>query len=336
MVGVRRVSVSEVLGDAEQRYLGGGFRGVQQRLHRIAVQGAAGGGATVRAALSVTYPEGWSAKSGQASRLPHLSTVDALLAAVQLAEVMLLDVLHLPPAARPWVWLRRVVIRAGTSAVNDLEDIQIRGELADVRQHENPLLSSSALFTMRFTVGALRVELELVALQAQACSLTRTHHDVEEVLGGRADRYFGEGFKSDQIVIGDGLLIDEFTIRVPVSKTSHQEFVDIGSSYASIPTFVNCVLGQAQISQLLLYSLDDMDRSMSENLWMRQVEMVSQGPQCHPESDFDSTVRVARTRLLPLGERPWRVTDFVGRFGPISSRYNLAHALPASKGTGNP
>lgn len=118
-------------------------------------------------------------------------------------------------------------------------------------------------------------------------------------------------------------------------RTSERDYRDIGSSYALSPTFVNCILGQAQASQLILYSLDHIDRSVSENLWMRQVELTSHGRHPHHEVEFDAEARISRTRLLPMNGKTWRVTDFTGHSGPIAARHNLAHALPSSKGSQN-
>lgn len=96
---------------------------------------------------------------------------------------------------------------------------------------------------------------------------------------------------------------------------------------------MNCILGQTQVSQLMLHSLDHIDRSFSGNLWMRHVELITHGPQLHHETDFDAEARTSRTQLLPMNGHTWRVTDFVGRFAHIAARHNLAHALPTPKGS---
>ncbi|GAA4065058.1 MULTISPECIES: AvrD family protein [Microbacterium] len=335
MIGAQHVLVSELLGDAGQRYFAEGFRAVQQSLRRIEVSRTPESNARVKAVLGLSYPEAWSSKAGQESRRPHLSTLDALVAAAQLAEAILVSAMDLSSAERRWVWLQRATIRAGAKAVEDLGEVEVAGELVESRPYDNPLFSNSRLLRTRFTIGALRVELDIVSPVAQARTISQSYRDVDDLLGCKSERYYGEGFKADRITIGDGWLTDETTIHVPVSRSSARDYLDIGSSYTLSPTFVNCILGQAQVSQLMLYSLDHMDRSVSDNLWMRHVELTSHGPHLHHEAEFDAEARVSRTRLLPMNGQTWRVTDFTGHFGPISARYNLAHALPSSKGSQN-
>ncbi|MGB4777800.1 AvrD family protein [Microbacterium sp.] len=279
--------------------------------------------------------EAWSSKAGQETRRPHLSTLDALVAAAQLAEAMLVSAMGLSPAERRWVWLQRVGIRAGAKAVEELDEVDVTGEVVESRAYDNPLFSSSRLLRNRFTVGSLRVELDIVAPAAETRTICQSYLSVDDLLGCKSERYYGEGFKADLVTIGNGWLTDETTIHVPVSRTSDRDYLDIGSSYTLSPTFVNCILGQAQVSQMMLYALDHMDRSVSDNLWMRHVELFSQGPHLYHEAEFDAEARISRTRLLPMNSQTWRVTDFTGHFGPISARYNLAHALPTSRGSQN-
>ncbi|MGN7948752.1 AvrD family protein [Microbacterium sp. 22215] len=325
--------MSELLGDADQRYFGDGYRAVQQDLRNLRLRHVPGSGWRIEASLALRYPDSWSTKSGQANRSPHLSTLDAFVVAAQLAEAMLVGGRGLEPAQRPWVWLHRALIRAGAKAVEELDEIDVSGQMSVGQPLDNPLLSNSQTFTAKFTIGALRVELDLVAPAGESRDVGESFPDIDDLLGAKKDRYYGEGFKRDRLTIGDGWLSDDTTIQVPVTRTRGTKSADIGSAYTVSPTFVNCILGQAQVSQLMLYSLDHIDRATSDNLWMRHVELVSDGPDLHSANEFVAEAQVIRTRLIPMSHRTWRVTDFSGRFGPISARYNLAHALPELTGT---
>lgn len=332
MVDTQPVRVAELLGDADQRYFAQGFRAVEQSLRRVRFSRPSESNPRVTAVLSLNYPATWSKKQGRETRVPHLSTLDALVAAIQLAEAILAGEMGLSSAERSCVWLQRVAIRAGAKAVEELQDVGVTGELVESRAHDNPLFSGCQQLRARFAIGALRVELDLVAPVATPRMVSQTYRNLDDLLGCASRRYYGEGFKEDQMTIGDGWIVDETAIHVPVSRTGGRDCCDLGSSYLRSPTFVNCILGQAQVSQLLLYSLDQMDRSISSNLWMRQVELISDGPCMYPETEFVAEARVFRSRLLQMSDQTWRVTDFTGRFGPIAARYNLAHALPAPRG----
>lgn len=327
----RFVSVSELLGDADQRYFSAGYRAVRQDLRGIRLYTDDHGAIRVGASLALSYPQSWSQKAGQEDRRPHLSTLDALLVASQLTEVILLEALSLPRELRQWVWIRRAVIRAGAKAVEELDDVEVRGQLISGDAELSPLFRHTRLVKTRFSIGALRVELDLIVPEARPCDTARAYSSIDDALGQRAQRYYGDGFKADDISIGDGWLLDEKAIHVPIERRNESKYIDLGSSYVGAPTFVNCILGQAQISQLMLYSLDHMDRSISDNLWMRHVEMISSVPHGGTQDGFHASAHIDKTRLLPMAGRTWRITDFPGKFGPITARYNLAHALPEEK-----
>ncbi|MGB4777803.1 AvrD family protein [Microbacterium sp.] len=57
MIGVQRVLVSELLGDADQRYFAEGFRAVQQSLSRVKVSQSPESNPQVTAVLGLSYPE---------------------------------------------------------------------------------------------------------------------------------------------------------------------------------------------------------------------------------------------------------------------------------------
>jgi len=146
---------------------------------------------------------------------------------------------------------------------------------------------------------------------------------VSKLLGDAEQRYFGEGFRAAQ----------QSLTQVKLERGSDDGYRDIGASYALSPTFVNCILGQTQVSQLMLHSLDHIDRSFSGNLWMRHVELITHGPQLHHETDFDAEARTSRTQLLPMNGHTWRGPVCGGRSPHTAPRHNLAHALPTPKGS---
>ena len=170
----------------------------------------------MKAVLGLSYPEAWSSKAGQESRRPHLSTLDALVAAAQLAEAILVSAMDLSSAERRWVWLQRATIRAGAKAVEDLGEVEVAGELVESRPYDNPLFSNSRLLRTRFTIGALRVELDIVSPVAQARTISQSYRDVDDLLGCKSERYYGEGFKADRITIG---------VQVECARLSRHRFV---------------------------------------------------------------------------------------------------------------
>ena len=333
MINVRHVDVVTLLGDANQRYFGEGYRAVQQELTNVHIAPNDQGTLCVAAWLRLVYPLGWSAKEGQKPRQPHLSTLDAFLTSVQLADALLLVSAGVGPEKRRWSWIQSVSIRAGTMAVQELDAISVTGEIVSVSTPCNPLLGSNKRIEMRFRVGALYVYLIIVTQAREICEETVSYSHIDEVLGPQNCRYHGDGFKSHRLNLRLGCMENENAITVSLEKqVGCEDFVDIGAAYTNSPTLIDCILGQAQVSQMLLYNLDHIDRAVSENLWMRKVMLVADGPELSTVSRFKADTSISRTQLLRLAGKTWRTTDFDGRFGHIATKYNLAHALPTKKG----
>src|SRR4051812_37508327 len=80
-------SIDTHLGAASARFFGEGFKRVAHEVTGLVITGRPGLGC-LTARAQILYPRDWSSKSHGALR-PHLSSVDALVLAAQLAEAHL-------------------------------------------------------------------------------------------------------------------------------------------------------------------------------------------------------------------------------------------------------
>ena len=85
---IRYPNIEDSLGPAATRFFGRGFRRVGVTLAGLAVEPAPAGG-RIEATAQVSYPSGWSVRDAREAPRPHLSTIDALTIAVQVAEAYL-------------------------------------------------------------------------------------------------------------------------------------------------------------------------------------------------------------------------------------------------------
>ncbi|GIX21383.1 MAG: hypothetical protein KatS3mg121_0166 [Gammaproteobacteria bacterium] len=97
-------------------------------------------------------------------------------------------------------------------------------------------------------------------------------------------------------------------------------------------TALDMLVCGAQLAQALLYHLDGIDRSRSENLWMRSVELHMPSPieyVCGRALLLDVTLE--RTRVIPRRDGTWRTAELCGATPAQSSfaiRAALAHRIP--------
>ena len=68
--------LEELLGPADERFFGAGYRGVAHELLGVPQEDDEG---RISQAARIRYPRDWSVDPGGASRQPHLSTIDAVV-----------------------------------------------------------------------------------------------------------------------------------------------------------------------------------------------------------------------------------------------------------------
>lgn len=327
----RAHSIDEVLGDAADRFFASGFSRVRHSIGELRVGAGACGAMGVAAKASLSYPEDWSKKRDVMPLRPHLSTVDAFVIGVQLAEAFAVHTIGVPVEAREWLWVKRCEFRSGTAAQEDLASFDVGATLTAITPTETPLgLSYAASFDC--TIGAIKLSLQLEVPRPQMSFGTLEFATIDDALGDATSRFYGDGYKNrrhriDKLDLSAG---DHITASVTVDSGMELRYQDVESQYCPSVSMLDCILAQAQITQVLMYALDDVRRQDSNTLWMRRVVLQSRSPVRPAELPFVASATVTKSRLMTMNGAAWRSADFVGDFHGISAAYNLAHQLPAT------
>uniref|UniRef100_UPI003F584724 AvrD family protein n=1 Tax=Vibrio cholerae TaxID=666 RepID=UPI003F584724 len=107
-------TIDDILGPAEQRYFGEGYKRTQY-LCSIHYQEKHAQGL-----ISVSYRNDWSKKKTK-ERKPHLSTIDAFLIAGQISYGLIKRNVHLSKNQMAQSWIRNISIKAGAEALENLD-----------------------------------------------------------------------------------------------------------------------------------------------------------------------------------------------------------------------
>lgn len=327
-------SFDSCLGPGTTRFFGSGYKRVVQDLKDITTDGSGQPGALVTARGTLTYPQDWSRKSGAGELRPHLSSIDALVLAVTLAEVHLNRAFGLTAAQQRRTWLRQADVRAGSSPHEDLADFSVEGRLmAGDGPDSGRTTPTGTTFDCR--VGGLRVRCTLVHERGSGAEGPATYADASQALGPASARHYGEGYKNRN-QYAEHVHVDLERQRIQGRQrvvTAQPDFEAHGAEAAYGPSVspVDALVGVAQLAQALLYAQDGLARGSTDTLWMRRFVIDTLTPVRPLGRDFATTVRTAGTRLLTMGGQTWRTADLtVDDFSGISGRCSLAHRLPAA------
>ncbi|WP_223935094.1 AvrD family protein [Arthrobacter sp. StoSoilB5] len=327
---VRNV-IDDVLGPADERYFGSGFRRVAHCIEDLKLEMASQTSLGVTGVAALSYPRDWSRKDHHRGLRPHLSTVDAFVIAVELAEVLLIRVFSLGSRERTSAWIRSVEFRSGAVPQEKLEAIDVKAALVATKPSSR-CLSAPFESLLECSVGSIKVQLRL---EHEICSFNPKMGpmpSLSSVLGEAEGRFYGEGFRHRFHKIGnvrftaDNQRVDA---SVAISSASESAFRnDIGGDYRPSVSILDCVIAQSQMTQALLYQVDGISRHESNTLWMRRVVIAADTPYRPLSHAFDASSTVEKSRLLNVNGRFYRSTDFSGTFLGLVNRYSLAHELP--------
>lgn len=325
-------SLDSCLGPGSSRFFGSGYKRVTQGLKDITTDGSAEPGALITARGTLTYPRDWSRKTGAGELRPHLSSIDALVLAANLAETHLGRAFGLGAAERRRIWLRRADVRAGSTPHEDLADFPVHGRLVAVDGPTGELPTLASTFDCR--VGSLKVRCTLVHEQGGGAGTPATYSDEKQALGPARARHYGLGYKqraqySEQVRVDlERQEVQGLQRVVATDEGAHACGAE--AAYGPSVSLVDALVGVAQLAQILLYAQDGLSRGTSDTLWMRRFVISADTPVRPLGRSFIPTVSTANSRLLSMGEARWRTAELaVDDFAGIDGRCWLAHRLPA-------
>jgi Pseudomonas avirulence D protein (AvrD) len=332
-------SIDDYLGPCEQRFFSRGFQRAEYEVRDLAVAVDEQGAGEVGGAVDLRYPADWSKKKDGVDLRPHLSTIDALVLGVQLAELHATTAHQLDAAARRAARLRKITIKAGTAPQEELHGVPLAARLQRTKPDTEPGWVRSVYDC---AVGALQVRCEIGHRSGPHRPGETGYGSLTDALGPGEQRYYGEAFKQrrhtiEDVTVDTGSWTAQAVARFRSGPGAQPapEGVD-GGTQPSV-SLIDCFVVNLQLAQVLLYELDALRRENSNTLWMMQsVLSAAEVPQplALPLAPAEPEPLPARTsivgkRLLPLRGGTWRSVDLEGRLGGVELRCAFAHELPA-------
>ncbi|GAA4785939.1 AvrD family protein [Streptomyces ziwulingensis] len=323
--------MDDVLGPRSKRFFGEGYKRAEHKLRDITVTQEKGQPARADAAVRVRYPSNWSRK-GDTDQRPHLSTVDVLVIGAQLCEILLADAVGLTAREQSEAVLLRVRIKAGTTPVEeDLAGFPASARLAGTA----PAAGESGRFvsTMECRVGTLRMTCAVRhGRAARPASLPVRCSSERTTLGAPHTRLFGTGFTTRRQFVEDvelDLAAGSASAAVRIDEAVHAPAAGLEAGLRNCASPIDAFVVGLQLGQVLLYALDQVPRSRSNTLWMRETVLDLDPARAALSASDDTAVRLERSRRLTNSRgEVWRSADIVGDLRGIGMRCSVAHRLP--------
>lgn len=320
---LRYSSIDLLLGDARGRFFGNGYRSIRRNVVRVRLDAAR---REVLADASIEYPAAWSMKR-ERELTPHLSSLDALGVAAQLAEAYLRSVYRLDDACADKLRLARSALKPGPAPTTDLGNVGAYCSLVDTTEQANGGVS-------RFVakVGSIGVELSVEHPPlGEAFGVNASFERLSDVLGPPELSYYGCAYIRTELGVRD-VLFDDSGERVSAAidmlpPANAAALRGLGSAHAPFFSEMTAIVTIAQLAQALLYRYDNVSRGQSNNLWMRKILIVSERSVPAALGMRIETWSKKMT-LLPVKEGLWRTATFEYTAPGLAGEYTVAHLLP--------
>ncbi|MFD1901177.1 AvrD family protein [Enterococcus termitis] len=298
----------------ETRYFGAGHKNTEYSL----VEGVEtnGSGSELVVVAQINQSCSWSVKDGE-SQKPHLSTVDGLILAVLAAESYLCK--YHPEINLEDLYLSSFEIKAGVVPVEDLRRIPMNIEKVII--HEE---------SQRFTVFILgmRISVELRAIKVAAAH----KHNKEQAVNYMADHLKHVRHDIQNIDIYNG---KEMMCEVTRATSCKLAYSGIGSKVSKAMSLIEWLIIFSQMSQIVAYNFDDIERKYSDTFWMRLAKAEMDEPMSYSAEQILVSGGINKTQIISMNNENWRTFNMAGETADSNVRFTgkLAHKVP-NKETG--
>ncbi|WP_328611294.1 AvrD family protein [Amycolatopsis sp. NBC_00345] len=308
--------IDALLGPAEGRFFGSGYRRVEQRLWHSGTEQA--GATTVRTdRAAIDYPRDWSTKKPGTGLRPHLSTIDATVLAGLIAESHLRSWAGLTSDEVARAWIRSLSLRAGPAAQESVDTIEIRTAIVERGD------GSAPAYEFTSEMGSMRTTYVVELPRAPGEAGPETVFTAGLVSG------------ADQ----PGIALHDVELDVPArTAVAAVRFLDeagrggppagLAAAHRPFVTDVQNILAVAQTAQALLYRIDDVARADSNTLWTRVFTASRTGPPRRRDGADSVTVAVLDHEHLPKGGEIWSASSWRGSCADVTTTFEVAHRLP--------
>lgn len=324
----RWASADDLLGPAERRFFGSGYRRIGQQLRDLTFEDTAAV-RQLRAIAAVTYPADWSRKRDDVILRPHLSTVDALIFGARLAELVVSRVHGLSAQQRAGMWLRRVEIKAGPKPdETGLDSLPASAALLAAVE-TGGAAPGRLISAVECRVGGMTLRLDVDHETGSAATDTPT------TTGMSTNSAYQDGYRGHEHSITAVELAAEFLeVRadVLINTQVHAGLDSPGleSAYEPAISLIDAFVVALQLGQILLYRLDGIERGSSNTLWMRRTVITSGSPQRPADRPYPVTARLADPLVIQTRGGTWRTGGIVCDLAGVRVRCAATHQLPAT------
>ncbi|MDL2244341.1 hypothetical protein LJC54_02415 [Parabacteroides sp. OttesenSCG-928-J18] len=284
------------LGTSSKRYFSDGYKDIQHHFRNIRIERE-----ELLADLVLEWPEKWSEKKG-VTLTPHIGTLDFFLASAILIEKYFQAMNKEFIKRVNKMWIAEFVCKSGNKCLEQQSTPCLCRLLSKEEANNN------IHYLFEVLVGSTIVCMKIISPYHLLTD------SFKSFLVKQTDSYYLNHYKEAERIISN---IKVHTSEKYISanyELKHMQnsvFHGLGSDYMPCLTFCDLVLCTGQLTQILLYSLDNTSREESSNLWMRKIHCVYNKPIA---TNTQVSVTINKTNMIKMKSGTYNCSELTFDF----------------------
>lgn len=265
-------SPGSFLGENSKRYFSSNYKRIKHEITNLTIQNN-----SLVGYLNISWPHLWAEKAGKSLK-PHVGSLEFYVIAVQFIEYYMVILDNIKKECVNRMWVEDFVSKAGSEAVE--EDASIPCKCTKLSQFvEDRKITSKFAIEIGKVVVKLTINYETCMERRCMSSCSNTScMSIDNILNVKHEQlsYYTLGYKVPMHEISNITVDkDKETITADAKLINLElanDFVGVSSVFQPCFTYCDIILITGQLSQILLFSLDNLTRENASNLWMRSVD----------------------------------------------------------------
>lgn len=315
---IRLRNAEQFLGCKEERYFASGYKRITYELFDNHISNH-----KLIASLRLNWAENWSSKKGRVIE-PHMGSIECSLVAIRSLELFLIAKYNLTDDEISACYIRRIEFKTKpcVQSFNYTNDI----EVANIHLHRKNM----DLFTGNFEILVKNFQF-LIELDISHQFYTSEHLDkrfTENIINPA--HYYYHGYRLTSIDIENLLLNIENRSVIAESKVTHPNKVSeagLGTKNLLGLTFVEFLSIAGQLTQILLYKLENISRVEANNMWVRFLSADFLPVKINQQKEFTSNAYFTEFNLVKIKDEVWRTVTARFEIGNIQGSAKVCHII---------
>lgn len=304
-------NITDCLGSKEDRYFSNGFKSVEVMYNDFRCEDG-----ILSSNINVRQGKRWSKKNGENLK-PHLGTTEFVSIAAVVAQRLLQKEKGLIDHDLEISWISRFTCKVRQCTDIDHNCISVMGKIISTDAHVD-IFSKSII---QVQIGSVQVMLHVChpdTISSESCKNTDNAVD-----------FYQKGYKyRDHDITNIILDIEKMTSCGKVILYDENTLKKgIGAKYSGM-MFTDFVLVTGQLTQALLYGLNNSDREKSNNMWLREIDVWCELPPM--EKKCNSEIKFLNVNILNINGESWQSVTLSGSLGNMNSKIKVAQKINQS------